>query len=159
MPRDAEADESCVFLRDAEGKNEKKDEPQECQARTAGPSQPSSPLYGRIPARPTSGQPSSSIIFFRGGAEGSAPRAEGSPPCGLRRSRPGPSFGKKPCLRAGLASTPEEVDQQQGFLYWNIRGLIPSSNKTKVSSLNERPGDAEESFLHTLDRHISVRQF
>ena len=55
-----------------------------------------------------------------------------------------------------MASTTEEVDQQQGILYWNIRGLIPSSNKTKVSYLRDLATLKNPFFIVLTETHLSA---
>ena len=55
-----------------------------------------------------------------------------------------------------MASTTEEVDQQQGILYWNIRGLIPSSNKTKVSYLRDLATLKNPFFIVLTEKHLSA---
>ena len=94
--------------------------------------------------------------FFRGGAERSAPLPEGGTPPGRGKSQPSPSSGRKPSIRPGLAKTPDEVKQEQpGALYWNIRGLIPMSNKTKVSYLRDLAILKNPFFIILTETHLS----
>ena len=94
--------------------------------------------------------------FFRGGAERSAPLPEGGTAPGRGKSQPSSSSGRKPSIRPGLAKTPDEVKQEQpGALYWNIRGLIPMSNKTKVSYLRDLAILKNPFFIILTETHLS----